>query len=47
MITALSPPAQEMVNAPPRVCTCTGESSSLPLMPATAAAQAPVPQESV
>src|SRR3954467_12044418 len=32
---------------PPRVSTCTGESSIPSEMPATAAAQAPVPQESV
>src|SRR5690349_5094501 len=36
-----------MVNAPPRVSTCTGESSRCCTTPATTAAQAPVPHESV
>ena len=45
--TGLSPPAQAMVNVPPRVSTRTGESSRPRAMPATTAAQAPVPQESV
>ena len=35
------------VNVPPRVWTFTGESRSLREMPATTAAQAPVPQASV
>ena len=45
--TALSPPAQAMVNVPPRVCTRTGDLSSPRAMPDTAAAHAPVPQERV
>src|SRR5512146_1658917 len=40
-------PAQVMLSVPPRVATCTVVSSSLRRMPATTAAHAPVPQDSV
>ena len=40
-------PAQVMLSVPPRVATCTVLSSSLRRMPATTAAQAPVPQDRV
>src|SRR6185295_10140322 len=40
---SVSPP-QPICSMPPRVSTCTGESSSPSEIPATTAAQAPVPQ---
>src|SRR3970040_513265 len=43
--TALSPPAQETVNAPPRVSRRTGESSSPRRMPLTSRAAAPAREQ--
>jgi len=45
--TGVAGPFQAMESSPPRVCTSTGESSRPRRMPATTAAQAPVPQASV
>mmetsp|Transcript_10793 Transcript_10793/g.29567 ORF Transcript_10793/g.29567 Transcript_10793/m.29567 type:complete len:240 (-) Transcript_10793:372-1091(-) len=45
--TELWPPAHSIFSWPPRVCTSTTASSQPKRMPATTAAQAPVPQASV
>src|SRR5208283_723904 len=47
IITGAASPPQAIVKVPPRVSTRTGGSSSPRRIPATAAAHAPVPQESV
>src|SRR5208282_6480084 len=47
IITGAASPPQAIVNVPPRVATRTGESSRSRRIPATTAAQAPVPHESV